>query len=113
MLESIHINYSNFICLIYGRGVVQKVRLIHGNEKPLELITLKDMSREFKVLLLKELGLGVDGDGYVTKEGHRVLDKYIEQPVRLDNMAIFPGSSIVLDDNPLSIALYFDEYGEV
>lgn len=79
----------------------------------MEIVSVKDMPTEFKLLLLKELGLGVDEDGYITKDGEQVQDKYIEQPVRLDNMALFPGSTIVLDDNPLSIVSYIEEYGEV
>ena len=42
-------------------------------------------------------------------EGNKVLDKYIEIPVKLDNMAIFPGSTIILDNNELSISLYLEE----
>jgi len=49
----------------------------------------------------------------VTPDGKPVTDPYIDKPVRFDNMAIFPGSTIVLDDNPLSIASYLDEYEEV
>jgi len=79
----------------------------------LQIVSVKDMPSELKLLLLKELGLGVDGNGYITKSGNQVLDPYIEQPVNVENMAIFPGSTIVLDDNPLSLASYIEEYGEV
>jgi hypothetical protein len=78
----------------------------------LQIVSVKDMPDPLKLLLLKELGLSADADGYITKDGKPVEDKYIGQPVRVDNMAIFPGSTIVLDDNPLSIALYLEEYGE-
>lgn len=80
----------------------------------LQLVSLKDMPTESKLFLLKELGLGVDENSFVTKDGVQVLDKYIDQPIRIDNLAIFPGRSpvVLLDDNPLSIASYFDEYGE-
>ena len=44
---------------------------------------------------------------------NKIIDKYIEEPVRLDNMIIFPGSTIILDDNPLSIISYLEEYGDV
>jgi len=71
------------------------------------------MPSDLKLLLLKELGLGLDEDGYITKNGRQVLDRYIDQPVRIENMAIFPGSALVLDDNPLSIASYIEEYGEI
>lgn len=79
----------------------------------MQIVSVKDMPSDLKSLLLKELGLGVDEDGYITQDGNQVLDRYIDQPVRIENMAIFPGSAIVLDDNPLSIASYIEEYGEV
>lgn len=76
----------------------------------LEQFSLKTLSDEDKVLLLKELGLDTDGT-YVLKGGERVNDKYLGVPVRVDNMLIFPGSAIVLDDNEVSIAMYLQEYG--
>ncbi len=80
----------------------------------MELVSFKDAPKEFKIRLLKGLGFDVDEKGvYVTQNGQRVLDKYIDKPIRLENMVIFPGSTIVLDDNPLSIASYMEEYGEV
>jgi len=79
----------------------------------LQIVSIKDMPSNLRLLLLKELGLDVDEDGYITKDGEQVPDKYINRPVRVENMAIFPGSTIVLDDNLLSIASYIEEYGEV
>jgi len=79
----------------------------------LQLVSMKDMPENLKLLLLKELGLDIDKNRYITKDGSQVLDKYIDQPVKLENMVLFPGSTLVLDDNPLSIASYIEEYGEV
>jgi len=78
----------------------------------MELVSLKDIPRESKILLLKELGYDSDGIFVFTSAGEKVIDRYIEQPVKIDNMAIFPGSEIILDDNPLSIASYIEEYGD-
>ncbi len=79
----------------------------------MELIAIRDAPKEFKVELLKALGYGVDKEAvHVTQEGKPVIDKYINKPVRVDNVAILPGSTIVIDDNPVSIASYFEEYGE-
>jgi hypothetical protein len=79
----------------------------------MELIAIRDAPREFKVALLKALGYDVDKDSaHVTQEGKTVVDKYVGKPVLVDNVAIMPGSTIVLDDNPVSIASYFEEYGE-
>jgi hypothetical protein len=79
----------------------------------MQFISLKYIPDKSKMMLLEQLGLNVDEKGFITKSGKQVLDKYIEQPVRKDNMAIFPGSTIVLDDNPLSIASYIEEYGDI
>jgi len=79
----------------------------------LQFVSLKGMPDNLRLFLLEKLGLGVDENEYITKDGKRVLDKYIEQPVRIGNMAIFPGSTVVLDDNPLSIISYIEEHGDV
>jgi hypothetical protein len=79
----------------------------------MELVSLKQMPREAKVALLKELGFDSDGTFVLDANGEQVLDKYIEQPVKLDNMLILPGSTVIIDNNPLSIAAYFEEFGEV
>jgi len=76
----------------------------------LEQVSLRDLTYEDKVILLKELDLDTDGT-YVLKEGDKVADKYLGVPVKLNNMLIFPGSTIVLDDNEMSIAMYLQEYG--
>ena len=78
-----------------------------------ELISLKDMPKELKVELLKELDYDSDGVFVLEKNGEKYLDKYIEVPVKLDNMLIFPGSTIILDNNPLSISSYLEEFGHV
>lgn len=78
-----------------------------------ELISIKDMPREMKIKLLKELGYDSDDTYVIDEKGQKVLDKYTEEPVRVDNMLIFPGSTIVLDNNQLSISSYLEEYGDV
>ena len=37
----------------------------------------------------------------------------IEELIRIKNMAILPGSEIILDNNPLSISSFLEEYGDV
>ena len=75
-------------------------------------ISIRDMPYDARVLLLKELGYDADEDGFVldTSSGKRVTDKYIEREVKVDNMVIVRGSTLILDDNPISIASYVDEY---
>ncbi|MDR2699281.1 MAG: hypothetical protein LBC12_00410 [Nitrososphaerota archaeon] len=75
-----------------------------------QIIELKGVTKESKMLLLEELGFSSDGTYVLEKDGNKVYDKYIDEPVTIDNMAILPGSTIILDNNPLSIALYLEEY---
>ena len=79
----------------------------------MDVVSLKEVSKESKILLLNELGYKSDGEFVLSNEGQKVIDKYIEIPVKLNNMAILPGSTIVLDDNELSITSYIEEYGDV
>lgn len=77
-----------------------------------ELVSIKKMPKELKIKLLKELGYDSDGR-FVLKDGKKLVDKYTGEPVRISNMFIFPGSTIVLDNNPLSISSFLEEFGEV
>lgn len=78
----------------------------------MEYLTISEAPEDFRIALLEGLGFGVDDGFIVDGDGERVIDPYIDETVRLDNMVIFPGSTIILDNNPLSIASYFEEYGE-
>ena len=79
----------------------------------MKLISLKNVSKESKILLLKELGLDSDGVFVLDEAKQKLRDRYIDQEVRMDNMLIFPGSTIVLDDNEVSVAMYMEEFGQV
>ena len=79
----------------------------------MELISLRNVSKESKILLLKELGYDSDGDFVLDKDGNKVLDKYLEIPILIDNMVILPGSTLVLDDNEISLSRYLEEFGDV
>ena len=79
----------------------------------MELVSLSSMSKESKLLLLNELGYASDETYVIDRKGNKVIDKYIDQPVKVDNMLILPGSIIVLDNNPLSIAGYMGDYPNV
>ena len=86
------------------KGVIKKMA---------KLISIKDMSEAVKIALLKELGYNSDGIFVLEANGEKLLDKYIEEPIRIDNMFIYPGSTIILDNNPLSISSFLEEYGDV
>lgn len=78
----------------------------------METISLKKISLVSKILLLKQLGYDYNGE-FILKDGKRVLDRYLEIPIKIDNMVILPGSTIILDDNELSISSYLEEFGDV
>ncbi|MCI4322935.1 MAG: hypothetical protein L3K03_02765 [Thermoplasmata archaeon] len=65
--------------------------------------------------LLKELGYGVEDGRVLTSDGQKYVDPYSGVEVSIDRMVILPGHSppVVLDDSPLSIAWYIDEYGDI
>lgn len=75
-----------------------------------ELVSIKDMPRKMKIQLLRELDHDSDGQFVLKKNGEMLLDKYIDEPIKINNMIILPGSTIILDDNPLSISSFLEEY---
>lgn len=79
----------------------------------MEFVSLKGVSLNSKIRLLKELGYDSDGEFVTDSNDKRVIDKYLDIPVRVDNMVILPGSEVILDDNELSISLYLEEHGDV
>jgi hypothetical protein len=79
----------------------------------MELISLKSISKESKILLLKELGYDSDGEFVTDSKGNKVLDKYLEIPIKIERMIILPGSTVILDDNELSLSRYMEEFGDV
>ena len=78
-----------------------------------KLVAIKDIPTDFKIVLVRGLGYDSDGTFVLNKDGNKCLDKYTEEPIRIDNMAIFPGSTIILDNNPLSLSSFLEEYGDV
>jgi hypothetical protein len=78
-----------------------------------KLISLKDVPKDLKIALLKELGFNSDGTFVLNEKGEKCLDKYTHEPIKIDNMAILPGSTVILDNNPLSISSFLEEYGDV
>jgi len=79
----------------------------------METILLKDVSLNSKIALLRELGFDSDGEYVLDSEGNKVIDRYIEIPIKVENMVILPGSTIILDDNILSLSCYMEEFPDV
>ena len=76
-----------------------------------ELVSIGKVSKETRLELLRAIGYDSDGR-FVTKDGEPVIDEHVGEKVTLDNMLILPGSAIVISDNPLSVAEYFEEQGD-
>ena len=76
-----------------------------------ELITLRGVSSKSKIELLRKLGYDSDGK-LVLRNGQPIVDENVGEKITLDNMLILPGSTVVITDNPLSIATYFEEHGD-
>lgn len=79
----------------------------------MELVSLKNVSLRSKIALVEQLGYSSDGEFILDSKGDKVIDRYIDVHVRLNNMVILPGSTIILDDNELSISSYIEEFGDV
>jgi hypothetical protein len=79
----------------------------------MEFFSLKNISIKSKIALLKALDYKSDGVFVLNKDKSKVIDRYTKEPVKINNMAILPGSTIIIDDNPVSIASYLEEYGDV
>jgi len=78
----------------------------------MQVISLNKVSSNSKILLLNELGYGTDGEFVLNKDGEKFLDRYLDVPIKVDNMIILPGSEIILDDNELSVSSYLEEFGD-
>jgi len=81
-------------------------------KEKVDVVSLKQFTDEEKIFLIKELGYQTDGTYALDKKGEKIKDKYIDIPIKLSRMLILPGSSLLLDDNELSVTLYLKEYGD-
>ncbi len=79
----------------------------------METVLLKEVAFDSKVALLRELGFDSDGEFVLNSDGIKVLDRYLEIPIKVNNMVLLPGSVIVLDDNILSLSHYMEEFPDV
>lgn len=80
---------------------------------PEEILSLKQLSASQREALLRELDFKTRGGLVYKANDEPLLDRYTLKHVRVDNLAIVPGSVIVLDDNPYSIASYLSEFEDL
>jgi len=79
----------------------------------MEMLSLKNEPIELKIAILEKMGYSSDGTFIFDSCGDMIIDPYIDEAVRIDNMVILQGSEIILDSNPLSFAGYFEDHGEI
>ncbi len=79
----------------------------------MKLVSIRQAPREFKVALVEAMGYKVEGTQILLSNGEKYVDPYCDVPVRIDNMIVVPGSTLILDDNPLSIAAYDEDHPNV
>jgi len=95
----------------------RRVGFIHAHSvilfanMPVEIVSIKDMPLDARAELVRQLGYEVDGK-QILKDGAPAIDPYLDQPVTLDNMAVLPGSAVLIVDNAVSFAAYFEEHGD-
>ena len=71
------------------------------------------ISNNKKKILLKALGYEVNEKGFVTdEEGAVVRCKYSHRGVHIKEASILPGSTIVINTTPVTLAAYIEEYLE-
>ena len=76
-----------------------------------EIVSIRTMPIEARAELARQLGYEVDGTR-ILKNGLPALDPFTDEPLTLDSMAVVPGSTILLQDNAVSFAAYFEEHGD-
>jgi hypothetical protein len=80
----------------------------------MEIVSLRELPTEARVRLVQELGYDVGPDGvHLLRDGSPAMDAYAGVQLRLDNLAVLPGSVTVLDNNPVSIASYLEDHGDI
>lgn len=72
-------------------------------------IQLFQLDNEKRVQILEKLGYEVDNDGYVIDKQTKkeVICKYSKEKVHINTAAILPGSVIIINATPLTMAEYF------
>jgi len=89
-------------------GIVNKEKGVQMEK--MNIISLANVDQKSKIELLKKLGYNSDGTYVLDKGKKRVVDRYTKKPIRVANMAILPGSLIIIDENPFSLIEYLEDY---
>ena len=76
-----------------------------------EVNQLVRLNNEDRLVVLKKLGYELNDVGYVisSKTKKELICKYSGEKIHINNAAILPGSVIIINANPLTMAEYFIE----
>lgn len=77
-----------------------------------ENIGLEDLPEEVLIGVLEELGYTVHDGLVFGPDNTPHIDPYVGVQVELSSVMILPGSTVVLDANPVSAAGYIQDYGD-
>ena len=84
----------------------------NGKPKKEKFAKFLNLDNNQKHVLLKALGFNVDRDGFIRKNQEIVKCKYTDEAVKFEEVAILPGSTIIIKSSPIAISQYIDEYLE-
>ena len=77
----------------------------------MENITLLQIDNNQRSRILEKLGYGIDSEGFVLdKNNKRVICKYSEKDIHISYAAILPGSTILINATPITMAQYFVDH---
>jgi len=73
------------------------------------MIQLVQLDNEKRILALQKLGYNINDEGFVYDEGDgkEVICKYSKEKVHINTAAILPGSVIIINATPETMAQYF------
>ncbi len=66
-----------------------------------------------KKILLDFLGYGVNKDGIVvSKDNKMLICPYTGEPIRFKDASVMPGSTVIFNTSPFTLAEYFSKHVE-
>ncbi|MBI2523008.1 hypothetical protein HYW19_01335 [Candidatus Woesearchaeota archaeon] len=69
------------------------------------------LSKEDKKILLETLGYTVDKEGFVLSANKdREICPFTNNPIKLEDASIMPGSLIIMNTTPVTLSEYFYQY---
>lgn len=75
-------------------------------------VALYELDDDQRVDLMNQLGYSIDSKGFLIDEQKNfLLCKYSKEPVHIDKAGVLPGSILIINVTPLTMAQYYMEYG--